>query len=107
MLLKLCLKLQRMELYKVCINHDPGMTLTYFMARSAEVACPRSQVSVYRTIGPLVYFVWSKVHIIQVLTTISLWSVQVTPGDVIICNKHKTRSFSLYLESSKGMWSSA
>ena len=30
------------------------MTLTYFMARSAEVAYPRSQVSVYRTIGPLV-----------------------------------------------------
>ena len=22
------------ELYKVCINHDPGMTLTYFTARS-------------------------------------------------------------------------
>ena len=36
------------------INHDPGMTLTYFMARSAEFAYPRSQVSVYRTIGPLV-----------------------------------------------------
>ena len=34
--------------------YDPGMTLTYFMARSAEVAYPRSQVSVNRTIGPLV-----------------------------------------------------
>ena len=22
-------------LQKICINHDPGMTLTYFMARSA------------------------------------------------------------------------
>ena len=30
------------------------MTLTYFIAKSAEVAHPRSQVSVYRTIGPLV-----------------------------------------------------
>ena len=30
------------------------MTLTYFMARSANVAYPRSQVSVYRTIDPLV-----------------------------------------------------
>ena len=38
-------------------NHDPRMTLTYFMARSAEVAYPRSQVSFYRTIGPLVGFV--------------------------------------------------
>ena len=37
-------------------NHDPWMTLTYFMARSAEVAYPRSQVSLHRTIGPLVYF---------------------------------------------------
>ena len=36
-------------------NHDPRMALTYFMARSAEVAYSRSQVSVYRTIGPLVY----------------------------------------------------
>ena len=35
-------------------NLDPQMTLTYLMARSAEVAYPRSQVSVYRTIGPLV-----------------------------------------------------
>ena len=35
-------------------HHDLGMTLTYFMARSAEVAYPRSQVSHYRTIGPLV-----------------------------------------------------
>ena len=35
-------------------NHDPQMTLTYFMARSANVAYPRIQVSVYRTIGPLV-----------------------------------------------------
>ena len=37
------------------INHDPGMTLTYFMAGPAEVAYSRSQVSVYRTIGPLMY----------------------------------------------------
>ena len=39
------------------------MTLTYFMARSAEVAYPRSQVSIYRSIGPLVLVfgqVWHK-----------------------------------------------
>ena len=36
-------------------NHDLRMTFTYFMARSAEVAYLRSQVSVYRTIGPLVF----------------------------------------------------
>ena len=37
------------------------MTLTYFMARSAEVAYPRSQVSIYRTIGqfgPLFFVVF-------------------------------------------------
>ena len=34
MILKLGVKHLGMELYKVYINHDPGMTLTYFMARS-------------------------------------------------------------------------
>ena len=56
MILKLCLKHQSMELYKVCIKHGPVMTLTDFMAMSAEVAYPRSQMRVYRTIGPLFYF---------------------------------------------------
>ena len=36
--LKLGMKYQGMELYKIYINHYPGMTLTYFMARSAYVA---------------------------------------------------------------------
>ena len=39
MILKLGMTHQGMELYKVCINHDPGMTLTYFTARSTEVPC--------------------------------------------------------------------
>ena len=34
MILKLGMKHKRMELYKICINHDPGMNLTYFKARS-------------------------------------------------------------------------
>ena len=34
MILKLGMKHQVMELYKVDINHDPGMTLTFFTARS-------------------------------------------------------------------------
>ena len=38
MILKFGMKYQAMELYKVCINHDPGMTFTYFMARSTSVA---------------------------------------------------------------------
>ena len=29
MILKLGMKHQAMELYKVCINHDPGMTLIF------------------------------------------------------------------------------
>ena len=48
MILKLGMKHQGEKLYKVYINHDLGMTLTYFIY-------PSSQVSVYRTIGPLVY----------------------------------------------------
>ena len=38
MILKLGMKYQGMEFYKVCINHDPGMTLTYFTARSTYVS---------------------------------------------------------------------
>ena len=37
-LVKLGMKHQREELYKVFINHDPRMTLTYFTARSTKVA---------------------------------------------------------------------
>ena len=33
MISKLGMKHQAMELFKVYINHDPGMTLTFFMAR--------------------------------------------------------------------------
>ena len=33
-ILKLGMKHQAMELYKVYINHDPWITLTYFTARS-------------------------------------------------------------------------
>ena len=39
MILKLGMKHQGMELYKVCINHDPGMTLTYFTESSTKVPC--------------------------------------------------------------------
>ena len=34
MILKFGMQHQAMELYKVCINRDPGMTLTFFTARS-------------------------------------------------------------------------
>ena len=34
MILKLGMKHQEEELYKVYINYDPGMTLSYFMASS-------------------------------------------------------------------------
>ena len=38
MILKLGMKHQGEELYKVYKYHDPVMTLTYFMARSTKVA---------------------------------------------------------------------
>ena len=37
-MLKLGLQHHGLKLYKVCINDDPGLTLTYFMARSNLVA---------------------------------------------------------------------
>ena len=38
MILKLGVKHLGMKLYKVYINHDPGMSLTYFTARSTLVS---------------------------------------------------------------------
>ena len=34
MILKLGMEHQGIEVYKIYINHDPGMTLAYFTARS-------------------------------------------------------------------------
>ena len=47
MALKLGTKHQAMQLYKVCINHDPWMTLTYFMAR------PTSKTFFSKTTWPI------------------------------------------------------
>ena len=33
-LMKLCMKHQRPKPFFICANYDPGLTLTYFMARS-------------------------------------------------------------------------
>ena len=38
MILKLVMKHQAVELYKICINRDPWMTFTYFTAGSTYVA---------------------------------------------------------------------
>ena len=61
MILKLDTQHRKLKIYKVDINDDLGLTLTYFTARSNLVKfayCaytrPRCQVSGYRTIGPLV-----------------------------------------------------
>ena len=52
---------QGLKVYKIYINDDPGVTLTYFTAMSNLVLIAycalyktHSKVSVYRTIGPLV-----------------------------------------------------
>ena len=34
MILKLCMDHQGLKVYKVYLNDDPGLTLTYFTARS-------------------------------------------------------------------------
>ena len=39
MILKLGMKHQGLKLYKVYINDDPRLTLTYFMARTNWVTC--------------------------------------------------------------------
>ena len=55
--MKLGMDYNELKFYTVHINNDPGLTLTYFtpMSNLAKlVFVPRYQVSVYRTIGPLV-----------------------------------------------------
>ena len=39
LILKLGMKHLGMELYKVCINHDPEMTLTFFYGK-VNLGCP-------------------------------------------------------------------
>ena len=53
MILKLGMKHQGEELYKININHDPGMTLTYFTARSTYFthAFERGNLSKYHLKG--------------------------------------------------------
>ena len=55
--MKLGMEYDELKLYTVHINDDPGLTLTSFtpMSNLAKLDfVPRYQVSVYRTIGPLV-----------------------------------------------------
>ena len=61
---------QRLDVYRVYINDDPGSTVAYLTARSNLVkvayyayASPRCLVSVYMTIGPPVFrFVFFGTH---------------------------------------------
>ena len=60
MIMKLGMEHYKLKLYLVYINDDPVLTLTYFTTMSIfgklvfVHSRPRSQMSVYRTIGPLV-----------------------------------------------------
>ena len=40
MILKLDMKHQALELYQICINHDPGMTLTLTVLQQGQVRLP-------------------------------------------------------------------
>ena len=63
-IMKLVIEHNVLKLYKVYINYDPELTMTHFKTISnwAKLVCTysrlRYQVSVYRAIGPLVYFVF-------------------------------------------------
>ena len=60
MIMKLCMEQYVLKLCKVYVNDDPELTLTHFKTVKFGETCfctysrPRYQVSVYRTIGPLV-----------------------------------------------------
>ena len=77
MILKLCMKHWGLKLYKVYIYDDPGLTLTYFIC-FCTYSRPRYQVSVYRTIGPLVKIYVDPrafvVNVIIILCTCLWWN---------------------------------
>ena len=62
MIMKLGMGQYVLKRYKVHINDDPELTLTYFkkVSNFVKLSCTysssRCQVSVYRTVGPLVKF---------------------------------------------------
>ena len=66
MIMKLCMEQYVLMLYKVYINDDPELTLTHLRQCQnwRNLFCtnsrPRYQVSVYRTIGPLVFNISAK-----------------------------------------------
>ena len=59
LIMKLGMEHYVLKLYKVYIDNDPESIMTYFttMTTLAKLSRPRYQVSVYRTVGPLVYSV--------------------------------------------------
>ena len=66
MILKLGMQHWGLKLYKVCINSDPGLTLTYFTARSNLV---------------LYAFVWEKGKTIDFSETIVIYDLKLATDD--------------------------
>ena len=62
MILKLGMQHWVLEYYKICSNDDPGLTLTYFTARSNVVPCA---------------FVWEKGKTMDISETIVVYDVKV------------------------------
>ena len=50
MILKLGMKHQAIELYKVCINHDPGMTLTFLRQGQLRLSMHLNRENCYNVI---------------------------------------------------------
>ena len=62
MTLKLCMQHRVLEYYQVCSNDDPGLTLTYFTARSNLVPYA---------------FVWEKGKVMDFSETIVVYDIKV------------------------------
>ena len=62
MTLKICMQHRVLEYYQICSNDDPGLTLTYFMARSNLFRCA---------------FVWEKVKTKDFSETIVVYDIKV------------------------------
>ena len=75
MILKLGMQHRALQLYKVCINGDPGLTVTYFMATSNLFSCAFEWEKFYKVIK------WEKLAAdYQIKKKIYIFEKKLTPG---------------------------
>ena len=79
MTLKLSMHHRMLEYYQVCSNDDPGLTLTYFTARSNKVLYIYIYIYIY--IYFFFFFLWEKGKTMDVSETIVVYDLKQATDD--------------------------